>query len=419
MIRRLAPLLAALVLLAGAATSARAQGRANPHRELQGRPCTACHGTGGWRDVRFDHRQTRFPLRGQHLAAPCTGCHDLRDFRAAVRQCGTCHQDPHRGDAGTTCEQCHNESGWRIINANEAHANTRLPDLGVHAALRCEDCHAQTGVQPFHGRVTQCVTCHRPDYDATTNPSHATLGIPTNCDQCHQMATWQFALFPQHDASFPIYTGAHAGVWSSCATCHPNSSDYKVFTCTVCHTQAPTDQHHAGIPGYSWDSQACLNCHPNGSGGDLSFHEGIFPIYSAPHGGTWTDCAQCHVDPASRANVSCLTGGCHAQAATDPPHQGIPGYAYTTPQCRSCHPDGRIGNFAQHDALFPIYTGSHRGRWSLCTQCHTDPSSRTVYTCMGGNCHPKATTDSHHRGEQGYSYVATECLRCHPNGRSD
>ena len=418
MIGRTAALATLLSALAFGARPARAQGRANPHRELQGTPCTACHGTGGWRDVRFDHRRTRFPQRGQHLAAPCTGCHDLRDFRTAVRACGTCHQDPHRGDAGPTCEQCHSEAGWRIVNAQNAHARSRLPDLGVHAALRCEDCHAQTGAQTFHGRVTACGTCHRADYDATTNPSHTTLGFGTSCDQCHQMATWQFALFTQHDAIFGIYSGEHAGTWSSCATCHPNPADYKVFTCTVCHTQGPTGQSHQGIPGYTWDSGACLACHPQGRGADLSFHEGIFPIFGPGHGGAWTDCAQCHVDPANRQNVSCITGGCHAQATTDPTHQGIPGYVWATLQCRTCHPDGRGGTFAQHDAIFPIFTGTHQNRWADCTTCHPDPSSRAVFTCMSGNCHPQGETDGHHQGEQGYQYTPQACLTCHPDGRA-
>jgi len=257
------------------------------------------------------------------------------------------------------------------------------------------------------------------DYNATTNPSHAQLGFPTTCEQCHQMATWQFALFTQHDALFPIYSGEHASTWNSCATCHPNPADYTVFTCTSCHTQGPTGQEHQGIPGYSWDSNACLSCHPQGREGDLSFHEATFPIFGAGHGGAWSDCAECHTDPANRTVVSCLTGSCHAQATTDTEHQGIPGYAWTTAQCRSCHPDGRAGSFPQHDVLFPIFTGAHANRWSSCATCHPDPSSRQVYTCMSGNCHPRGETDGHHQGEPTYAYVAQECLRCHPTGRKD
>ena len=411
-------LLIAALAAALATGSAAAQGRPNPHRDLRGLPCTACHTTGSWRDVRFDHRSTGYPLRGQHIAAPCAGCHDVGDFHAAVRTCGSCHQDPHRGDAGADCVRCHSESGWRNVNPQDAHARSRLPDLGVHAALRCEDCHPQTGVQPFHSRVTHCVTCHQAQYAATTDPPHATLGIPTDCEQCHQMNTWSFALFPQHDAIFPIYSGSHAHVWSNCTSCHPNSGDYSVFTCTSCHTQGPTTQSHQGIPGYTWDSNACISCHPTGTGGDVSFHEGIFPIFSNPgHGGAWTDCAQCHVDPAVRQNVSCITGGCHTQTATDPGHQGIPGYAYATPQCRSCHPDGRGGTFAQHDVIFPIFTGAHANRWTDCTTCHPDPSSRQVFTCMSGNCHPSGETNSHHQGMSGYSYTPQACLGCHPDGR--
>jgi mRNA-degrading endonuclease YafQ of YafQ-DinJ toxin-antitoxin module len=399
----------------GAATAQR-PAPANPHVRLDGRACTDCHTTSDWRAVRFDHDQASFRLLGQHRAVPCAGCHDLRDFRGAASACGTCHSDPHRGDAGSRCEQCHSEVGWHQVGAQNAHARTRLPDLGVHAALRCEDCHRQTGAQQFTSRVTACVACHQSVYNATTSPSHSALGLSVQCETCHQFTTWSFARFTQHDAIFPIHTGAHAGAWRTCATCHPNATTFTVFVCTTCHTQPRTDPRHQGISGYQWQSQACLTCHPTGRAEGFAQHDAVFPINSGTHQGKWTACSDCHTDPANRQVYSCMTGACHPQAATDPAHSAIPGYQYVAAQCFSCHPDGRAGTFAQHDAVFPINSGTHQGKWTACSDCHTDPANRQVFSCMTGACHAQAATTGLHQGIPGYQYTGAQCLSCHPTG---
>ena len=406
----------ALALAAPAAASAQRPAPANPHVRLNGKACTDCHTTSGWREVRFDHRQTSFQLLGQHQTVLCAACHDLRDFSGATSTCGSCHTDPHRGDAGARCDQCHSEVGWRQVGAQNAHARTRLPDLGVHASLRCEDCHRQTGANQFTGRVTPCVTCHQSTYNATTQPAHTTMGLPTQCEMCHQFTTWSFARFPQHDGIFPVYSGAHAGVWRTCLTCHTDPANYRVYDCTSCHTQPATDPRHQGIPGYQWQSTACLACHPAGRRADSQFHEVIFPINSGTHAGKWTACADCHTDPSNYGAFSCMTGACHAQAATDPGHSGIPGYQYVAAQCRSCHPDGRAGGFAQHDAVFPINSGTHQGKWTTCSDCHTDPNSRLVFSCTTGACHAAASTNGLHLGIPGYLYASAQCLSCHPTG---
>ena len=231
---------------------------------------------------------------------------------------------------------------------------TRLPDLGVHASLRCEDCHRQTGAQQFTGRVAPCVTCHQSTYNATTEPAHATMGLPTQCEVCHQFTTWSFARFPQHDGIFPVYSGAHAGVWRNCLTCHTDPTSYRVFVCTTCHTQPETDPRHQGIARLPVAVHLVPGVPSRGpAGGDAQFHEAIFPINSGTHAGKWTACADCHTDPSNYGVFSCMTGACHAQAVTDPGHRGIAGYQYTATQCRSCHPDGRAGTFAQHDADLP------------------------------------------------------------------
>jgi len=414
------PFAAALAALAIAALPAalRAQAR-NPHQQLQA-ACTTCHGPDSWRDVKYDHRRAGFDLRGRHVIVPCSGCHDLRDFRTAVTACATCHQDPHRGDAGSNCQQCHNEAGWRTVNVMNAHAGSRLPDLGPHFALRCDDCHRQTGNQMFHGALQRCLGCHQNTYTATTRPSHVTLGFPPACESCHQMATWDFAAFNQHDAIFGIYSGAHAGTWQSCATCHTVQADYTKFVCVTCHTQPATDPQHASIPGYQFQDAGCLSCHPGGRPADANFHEAIFPIQSGKHTtGVWTQCSDCHTDPANRQIVTCTSAACHPQPTTDGTHTGFAGYQYATAQCLSCHPTGgpaSSGTF--HETVFPIAAGTHAGLWASCADCHTDPTNRTAITCMSGACHPQTATGTMHNRISGYSYTGAQCFACHTDGKA-
>jgi len=67
---------------------------------------------------------------------------------------------------------------------------------------------------------------------------------------------------------FPIYSGEHEGKWNQCSDCHTNPSNYAVFTCLTCHGLTETNNQHNGVSGYVYESNACLECHPDGSGGD-------------------------------------------------------------------------------------------------------------------------------------------------------
>ncbi len=65
---------------------------------------------------------------------------------------------------------------------------------------------------------------------------------------------------------FPIYSGEHAGEWDACVDCHVVPNDFGIFECIFCHahTQEEMDDEHEEVGGYTYESQACFNCHPNG-----------------------------------------------------------------------------------------------------------------------------------------------------------
>ena len=90
--------------------------------------------------------------------------------------------------------------------------------------------------------------------------------------------------------------------------------------------------------------------------------------------------------------------------------------AFST-DCTLCHNTTSFAGatYTQHDTLyFPIYSGKHLGRWSRCSDCHTNASNYGSFSCLG--CHSAADTDPRHTGVSGYVYDSAACYSCHPRG---
>ncbi|HRD54364.1 MAG TPA: hypothetical protein PKY96_17120, partial [Flavobacteriales bacterium] len=141
------------------------------------------------------------------------------------------------------------------------HNNTDFPLHGAHSTAACIQCHANG----YAGTPTACSACHLADYNATTNPNHASAQFPTDCAACHTESSWTPSTF-NHNQYFPINSGPHSDVWNTCATCHTNPNDYSVFSCTNCHNnQSELANDHDEVSGYSYNSNACYTCHPDGT----------------------------------------------------------------------------------------------------------------------------------------------------------
>lgn len=166
-------------------------------------------------------------------------------------------------------------------------------------------------------------------------------------------------------------------------------------------------------------------------------HARWFPLLGTAHDvtapGTTVTCEGCHTDPNTFIGPQCTTA-CHAQGATDPDHAGVPGYAYTTADCRRCHPTGAAaGAPDDHDVrLFPgAFAGSaHHDVGVTCTQCHTDlarPDDPARFAC--GTCHLQRdaalVTKHTDPAEAALRVRSTEisiadsatCLRCHADAQ--
>ena len=100
-----------------------------------------------------------------------------------------------------------------------------------------------------------------------------------------------------------------------------------------------------------------------------------------------------------------------------PPHAS----AQFPTDCQTCHTTTAwIPSTFNHDGqYFPIYSGHHAGKWTLCADCHTNASNYQVFSCIDCHAHSnQAQVNSDHQGVSGYSYNSVACYNCHPTGSS-
>jgi hypothetical protein len=226
-----------------------------------------CHSTTNWSGATFNHTtQTTFPLTGKHTSVACSQCHSSGVYKGLSTACSSCHLKDYQGTTSPPhasagfpqdCSLCHSTTDWTGATFN--HATTGFTLTGKHTTITCGLCHVNNN---YNLTSAACYNCHAADYNGTTNPNHAAAGFPKTCDTCHTTTAWTGATF--NHTWFPTNHGKANGV---CATCHTNSNDYSVFTCTNCHTKAQTDSNHSGIKNYVYNSTNCYSCHPRGNGG--------------------------------------------------------------------------------------------------------------------------------------------------------
>ena len=185
--------------------------------------CLPCHAAEPpWRTVVFDHGTTDFALDGAHEGASCRTCHALKDFAAADATCASCHKkDAPRHHFVEGCDRCHGLDTWAGAELDvAAHALVGFPLDGVHARLRCGDCHPDgADASPV------CFDCHGAD-----DPHRNQLG--DDCAACHRADDWNRSTFRHSMVGFPL-RAEHA--LAECVDCHAAGYVGTPTDCDACH----------------------------------------------------------------------------------------------------------------------------------------------------------------------------------------
>ena len=373
----------------------------DPNHALAGFPtaCESCHEESSWEGATFDHDEL-FTLVGAHRDASCSSCHVDGVYAGTPRDCASCHladyqatTDPDHAASGfgTSCEACHGQSSWEGATFDH---DSIFPLLGAHASADCAACHVD---DVYAGTPSDCISCHAPEYQGTSEPDHQEAGFPTSCQDCHDTLDWSNATL-DHDEFFRL-TGSHRRL--DCLACHADGYEGTPTDCFSCHVNdynATEDPNHsaAGFP------TACETCHDTSRWSNATFEHDAWLLTGAHQAAS---CQSCHADGFAGTPTDCYA--CHAEDydATENPNHADAGFPVT---CEDCHDTSSWGGGDfDHDELFAL-VGGHSGL--SCESCHADGFEGTPTDCYA--CHAsdyEATTDPDHV-DAGFS---TSCEDCH------
>jgi hypothetical protein len=389
----------------------------NPNHKAAKFPtdCKICHTSTAWKPSTFNHNtNTTFPLTGAHTGVACLSCHS-NGYTGISATCISCHQSNFNSATnpshatppiGTACESCHTVSAWKPSTFN--HTNkTAFPLAGAHISVTCQGCHTTR----YAGTTTTCVGCHQNNYNATTNPGHVAAKFSTDCKICHSVVSWKPGTFNHNNGTtFPL-AGGHLGV--ECISCHSAGYSGISTTCVSCHLNnynTTTDPGHVAAK-FSTD---CKLCHSVLVWKPSTFNHNTGTTYPLTGSHIGVNCINCHSKGYAGISTACVS--CHLtkyNSTTNPPHAS----AKFPTNCESCHTVTlwTTSTFNHDVQYFRIYSGKHKGRWTLCSECHTSATNYAVFNCL--LCHEhssKTSVDSEHRGVNGYVYNSSNCLSCHP-----
>jgi hypothetical protein len=366
--------------------------RSDEHGGRPGAACDKCHAPDEFKQAKgFDHNNktlASFALTGLHKKVKCAECHTsqtddrLGEFPApksasymqfndiAHASCVDCHDDPHHGNFGRNCTQCHSTAGWRNIlqTADDFgfHDKTKFPLRGEHTSVACKTCHG-----PFPGQRAvfkglkheRCADCHN---DAHVGQIALDEGA-VRCERCHVVTGFAPVTYgkEQHaQTAFPL-EGSHGAV--SCVACHtqddklarrvPSAVRAKVermkrkvmvsearidlpikrlvdgvadspVRCESCHDDVHNKQFDARIA-----KGGCNSCHTTTSFADEIFKhdDSRFPL-TGKH--KTVQCAKCHGEE--------TRGGTKRKPGTS-----FVRYRPIELACTTCHSDEHVGQLAK------------------------------------------------------------------------
>jgi hypothetical protein len=353
------------------------------HRGKLSEQCGDCHTEASWRETRFDHDRTRYPLVGAHATASCDGCHAGERYAETPRECVACHSidDAHAGRFGERCGDCHDPTSWKKEGFDHER-KSGFPLVGAHGRASCNTCHREA---PGKRKLPEsCSGCH-----ATQDVHSGRFGA--ECGSCHRPERWSVVDFDHGRRTEFALHGAHAR--TPCTSCHSGPMETtgkkRDHRCIACHDR---DDVHRGELGTD-----CGDCH-----GEESFVENVafdhdltkFPLLGLH---AIASCEACHADHTFRqADAQCVS--CHR---ADDVHRETLGSS-----CATCHnPNGwSVWRFDHGRQTSFALEGAHESL--KCAACHRQPmnaASRMSTSCF--SCH---ASDDAHRGGFGRG-----CDGCH------
>lgn len=371
--------------------------------------CETCHNETAWAPTTFDHDAQFFPIySGEHNGEwnACSDCHtNQNNYGDFV--CTDCHEHnqtdmdkEHNGVEGYVylsqeCFACHPAG-----NAEGAfnHANSNFPLTGAHTSVSCDDCHSNG----YLGTSNLCFDCHNDVYTSSQNPSHQTLVLSKNCEECHNTDAWSPSIFNHALTGFELINGHQI---SDCSLCHTTDVSATQNICFDCHENDYSVAPEHSSLGYPTD---CEQCHNTTNWTETSFdHNNTnFPLTGAHIG---PNCSACHSQGFAGTSTVCYD--CHTNdfnSTFNPNHQNLG----LTTQCGDCHttnPGWSPAEFPVHDNFYQLI-GAHAAIKSNCSDCHNGDYNSTPNTCY--QCHQSeynSTTDPSHSTAQ----FPTDCEQCH------
>ena len=362
----------------------------DPHDKRFGSECKSCHDESTWKRVdlaRFDHALARFPLRGKHAQVECASCHETPPkYRGLEFQsCTSCHQDPHQGELGTTCTNCHSEQSWQKVSMKRS-AHPGLSLAGGHAAVRCQSCHDRGNDQP-PSRGKRCVSCHSPVHEAK---------FGNDCADCHKHVRWLG--LPEE-----IGRDAHAKTAFALRGLHQK------VECSDCHApKLPPRQRFRELA-----FGRCLDCHEDPHRGEFAARDG-------------GECGPCHAEHGftptlfgtdAHASTAFALEGRHSAAACGRCHAGAhPRLDLRVPQqqCADCHQNPHGDQFAAEMRSGGCAHCHSPVAWSAPNIDHrTWPLTGAHALAQCSSCHDPSEADRKAGRGASYRGVARDCEGCH------
>jgi hypothetical protein len=384
------------------------------HKGELGVQCETCHSSQNWENRQhvFDqHNQTNFPLIGVHANLDCESCHTNeqgRQFANLSVECQSCHlvdymatlsPSHHESGFNLDCQKCHlpNATVWERAIFN--HPDT-FPLKDGHFGLDCADCHSN-GVG---GTNTDCYSCHRKDYEKTTEPDHLTFGFPTDCQQCHTGVSWERSSFDHFTESGFRIEGTHQSVL--CIDCHENNQLSGIpRDCVGCHRE---DFNTVTDPNHVTNSfrLECESCHNQNRWTPAEFDHNKTD-FALTGGHVSLDCVDCHSGGYNNTSTDCYT--CHQANFTsvEEPNHVTNNFDH---DCTTCHNTSTWSpaNFDHASTSFPL-VGAHTS--VDCADCHTTGYTQQLpsdcWSCHESNY--KAVEDPNHVSNN----FDHDCTTCH------